>query len=479
MKKQKHIKQTKKPLVEVKSFSWRRFSEKILFLFIAILSVVLFTDKKEYFTADQTNNHIKKKWISFFDYTAKKKGVDVFILGNSHIITGVDPFILSDATSSTCFILGNSGTSVIDAWFQLGAALKYTQPKLVILETYCIGNHEKSVADLVPLFQSFDSQKDRWYKLQCMPRLFYSDNWIEAWSPSVRNHSFLLKDTTRIRYNIKNPKLPKSNKLDLGRFARFGSGLQDSTLAKYVNIGSPVSGKEYQISAFSKKYLQKIMKMCEERNIPVLFLTAPMYYKHISDYDVWKSTLNDELQKYPNSKWFDLQFPYDTTLYTPDKFENTYGANQHQSNMGMIITAYKLAGFIDKNYPDLLPNRSKDEKWIEDFKITEHFVYNQDVPVGIAGISSIIKDKPMGNFHIRELALKEGENSNRLILKIDKHESLPDILTVQCNVIMQGNRFLADLEMLKIKEIFPPNHVVYLAEIRNDVKVTDILNIQK
>jgi len=482
MKKQKYNVQSKHALPKKdvekrqKPFSWLQFSIKILILFAAVVSVVFFTDKKGYFIADQSNNHIRRKWASFYDYT-KTKEVDVIILGNSHVITGVDPFVLSDALGSTCFILGNSGTGIIDAWFQLGEALKHVQPKLIVLETYCINDGKKPKGDAIPYLQSFDAQRNKLYKLQCMPHLFYSDNWVEAWSPSIRNHSFLLTDTTRIKYNIKHPNFPKSKKLDLGRFARFDFGLQDSILHKYDSIGSPVNGKEYQISTFTKKYLEQVMKMCEERNIPVLFFTVPMYYKHISNYDVWKTTLNEELQKYPNAKWLDLQMPYDTVIYTPDMFENTYDKNQHLSNLGMTVTAYKLATFINNDYPNLLPDRSKDLKWIDDFKTTDYFVYNQDVTKGMTGFASIVKDMQVGDFHIKELALQENKESNRLILKITKQDNLPDILTVLYNITMQENKFIAPIQMYGVKDVFPPKHKVYIADIRKEAKINELSNI--
>jgi hypothetical protein len=483
MKKQKYGKEGYKPIQSTKkvekpqkSFSWRQFSIKILILFAAVMLVIIFTDKKGYFIAEQINNHIRRKWAYFYDYT-KTKEVDVIILGNSHVITGIDPFILSDATGSTCFILGNSGTGIIDAWFQLGEALKHAQPKLVVLETYCINNGKKPEGDAIPYLQSFDAQENIFYKMQCMPQLFYSDSWVEAWSPSIRNHSFLLTDVARISNNIKNPPKNQSKKMDLGRFARFGFGLQDSILAKYDAIGSPVKGEEYQISTFTKKYLRKIMKMCEERNIPVLFLTIPMYYKHVSNYVDWETTLNEELQKYPKAKWFDLQMPYDTAIYTPDMFENTYENNQHLSNLGMTVSAYKLAEFINNNYPDLLPDRSKETKWINDFKTTDHFPYNQDIAKGMIGFTSIVKNKQAGNFHIRELVLRENKESNQLILKINKQDDMPNMLTVQCNITIQGNTFIAPIQMYSVKEIFPPKHKVYIADIRKEVNVNEILNI--
>ena len=479
MKKQKYTKQpevVKETKNVQKPFSWWKFSIKIVALLIVILLVVIFTDKKGYFTADQSNNHIRRKWASFYDYT-KTKDVDVIILGNSHVITGVDPFILSNATGSTCFILGNASTGIMDAWFHIGEALKHTQPKLVIVESYCINNAEKPKGNIIPYLQSFDAKEGVCYKLQCMPQLFYSDSWVAAWSPSIRNHSFLLTDTARIKYNIKNPKEPKSKKLELGRFARFGYGLQDSTLLKYDSIGAPVNGENYQMSSFTQKYLQKFMEICETRNIQVLFLTIPMYYKHVSHYDVWKTTLHEELQKYPNAKWLDLQMDYDTLLYTPNMFEDTYEENQHLSNLGMIVTAYKIAEFINCHYPNLLPDRSKEAKWIDDFKTTDHFAYNQYIADGMSGFSSIIKDKQVGDFYIKELALQENTESNRLILKIEKQEKLPDRLTLRCNITMQENKFIAPIQMYNVKEIFPPKHKVYIFDVKKEVKINEILNI--
>ena len=274
-----------------KPFRWLVFSFKILLLLIAVVAAILYTDKKEYFRADQSNNHVSRKWKSFYRFS-ELKNVDVLFLGNSHIVTGIDPFVLSAATGSNCFILAQSGVDIMDCWFQLGEALKHTKPKIVVLETYCIDSGR--LTDAVPLTQSFEAQRDWLYKLRVMPKMFDSDNWVQAWSPSIRNHSFLLTDMARIKFNAKNPELPASNKLDLGRFARFSKGLEDSTIVKYDSLGAPIKGGEYIVSEHSQKYLKKIMALCQKKDIPVLFLTVPMYYKHIDNYAAWKNTLNEE-----------------------------------------------------------------------------------------------------------------------------------------------------------------------------------------
>lgn len=461
-----------------KVFSWKKFSIKVFALAAIVFAVVYFTDKKGYFIADQKNNHIRRKWASFYDFAAKKE-VDVIILGNSHVITGVDPFVLSTATGSNCFILGNSGTNVLDAWFQLGEALKHTTPKLVVLETYCINEQVKPTNDVVtPYLQSFDAQKSALYKLKSMPELFHSDNWVAAWSTTIRNHSFLLKDWARIKQNYKKPDKYKPTKLDLGRFARFNFGLQDSTLQKYETFGPPVDGNNYVLSDHSKKYLKKVMDLCAEKNIPVLFLTVPMYQKHVTNYETWRTKLNEELSQYSNTKWLDLQLNYDATLYTPDKFENTYAANQHLTNLGMAVTAFKLAAFLEKEYPNLLPDRTQDAVWIKDFMTNDYFPYIQEINQSIPNIKLIVKNKQIGNYLVKELAIQFNKETDRIILKLAPSLALPENLGAQLVLNVQGNNILAPVKFFKPSEVYSSKYATYFTDINKGFNLLDIVSIE-
>ncbi|MDR2127111.1 MAG: hypothetical protein LBP63_09815 [Prevotellaceae bacterium] len=472
--KQKHVSNNK----EIQ-FVWSKFYSKLLMFFAIVLSIIAFTDSKGYFIADQTNNHVYRKWKSFYQFT-KTKNVDILLLGNSHIMTGLDPFVLSVATGTNCFILGTPGTSVADAYFCLAEALTKTKPQLVILETYCINNTEKYDPKIAQI-QSFEANQNILYKLKMMPYLFNSDDWIKAWSPTVRNHSFLLTNMKQIKFNKQNKygRNIAANKLDLGRFARFGTGIEDSLLTKYETLGAPNKGTEFKISERSKKYLKKIVNLCHSKNIQVLFLSVPMYYKHISDYDIIKATLNAEFQKYESVQWLNLQSPYDSVCYTKDMFENTYEPNQHLTNSGMNITAYKTADFLLNGSAYKLYNRSQEPQWIADFQTQPHFIFNQNPSPRIKGYTSVLNDKTISSFHVKELLLQQKENSNMLMLKIKKDAKLNSSITVTFE-INYGNQIISTpIAMHRVKDIMPPDCNIYFADIRKDINIVNIKAIKE
>tara|TARA_B100001059_G_scaffold111458_1_gene111649 strand:+ start:7641 stop:7808 length:168 start_codon:yes stop_codon:yes gene_type:complete len=55
-------------------------------------------------------------------------------------------------------------------------------------------------------------------------------------------------------------------------------------MAKYDSLGAAVKGNEYNYSEYAEKYVNKIVDLCQEKDVELIFLTVPMYEKHISDY---------------------------------------------------------------------------------------------------------------------------------------------------------------------------------------------------
>ena len=60
-------------------------------LFMAIIgAVIISVDQSGMFNPDMTNFHEKIQWDSFYDFT-RSNDVDVLLVGNSHLYTGINP----------------------------------------------------------------------------------------------------------------------------------------------------------------------------------------------------------------------------------------------------------------------------------------------------------------------------------------------------------------------------------------------------
>ena len=352
----KKLKKQEVETVEIKTISQSdgklKFLFKGLMMLFVVMAVVAFTDKKEYFVGDQKNNHTERKWRSFYRFADKQhKNADILVFGNSHASAGVEPYIVSLATGTYCFILNTPGSSAIDAYFNLKEILAHkTKPKLVILETACLSGSE--IGEEWGRIQSFESKKFSWRKFQSLLYLFDTDQWVKAFSPTIRNHNFLLTDTARIAFNRKNvgiAKNPDKSNFDLGRFSHGQNFLKDSTIAKYTKLGAPIKCADHFVSKSNIQYLKKLYELCEENKIELMLFTAPMYYKTYDNYSVRKKKSLEAFKAIPNLKWLDLQESYDSTLYTAQAFNNEYSAAQHNTYFGMTLNAYKLSKFILDN----------------------------------------------------------------------------------------------------------------------------------
>lgn len=457
-----------------------KFLLKGLLMLSFVTAIVAYTDKKEYFVGDQTNNHTERKWRSFYRFADKQlKNADIVVFGNSHASAGVEPYIVSMATGTYCFILNTPGSSAIDAYFNLQEILAHnTKPKIVILETACLNGSE--IGEEWGRIQSFEAKKNSWQKLKSMPYLFKPDKWIKAWSSTIRNHNFLLTDTARIAFNLKNVgkhKNPDKSSFDLGRFSHGQNFLKDTTVAKYTKLGSPIKCAKHDIADGNVIYLKKLHELCKENGIELMLFTAPMYYKTFDNYSVQKNKDLAAFKEIPNLKWLDLQESYDSALFTVEAFNNEYIGAQHNTYYGMTLNSYKLSKFILDNYANILPNKKNEQYWIDDFINTDFdFVFNHDVSPAMTAYVVVAKHQNIDELHVKEFVTKEDGNNKILILKLDNHTGLKDSVRAELEIEIQNQRAIVPVILSSRKDVFPPTHKVYLASLRKDIKV---LNIQK
>lgn len=482
----KRPKADKKPLSD--KFPLLVFSIKTFALLAVVLFIINHYENKGYFNANNVNNHTRRKWNKFYEFT-EANNVDVLLIGSSHLYTGINPKNLSAALGVNSFILASPGTNIADNYFALKEALKQTKPKVVVIETYGMTEFNPYLLKgqtLSDQFKSFYARKDFFTKLESTPYLFKSDNYLYAWYNLFRNHDYLYKDTAQLNKNIKlikNPPLEK-DELYLGRYVRFLSGIKKNTLQKYDSLGAPVNGDSIVIGEYSKMYSNKINDLCEAENIELVYLTLPMYHQHVKNYTTWHNSLAEVITP-QNASWLDLQYNYDTVLFDTNAFENTYKENQHMTYNGSLIATYKLKEFIDDSLQIDLPNRKEEPIWRNNFYGEEGYFENAPVFSSDTKNKLIASNMTFGDLKVIELSLIPIKDKKNKILmaKIkvnrdyDRYQLRKCYLTTFVEILDKNKKLLAQVNMT-FDFLHPNKDYLIFKSVLKPVQVTGLKSAQ-
>lgn len=460
----------------------RRFTEpahllaRLGVLLLIVTAVVVFTDKKKYFIASQKEIHHEQRWESIYDLTPKHP-IDVVVLGNSHVNTGIEPSMLSCALGCTAFDLAPSGTTIADAYYCLKELLTRTTPRLVVVETYLMTGVEgpvKKGGALADQYRSFYPRRNLRIKLESLPVLFGVESYLPAWSFTLRNHELLLRDREAMKKDLqlyRDRQSQKDKSLYLGRYSRFREGISDSIMYLYKTKGAPVDGRNQKISERDVRYAAKIVELCNKKNIEVMFLTLPMYEYHIANYEDWRKEQSRAIS--PTGKaWFNLQMPYQSK-FDRDCFESTYNENQHLTVVGAVYSSYKLAHYITDVLKIDLPDRRKESEWMDMFYGNEGYYENLPLRQNDSNYRLIAQDITLRDEHIVECF--QSYKDDRFYLKLDNNTKMGDSASLLVEADVDGELQLGIVETTPSKLFDPVSHKLYVAQLPSDIKVVRLV----
>ena len=451
------------------------FLLRLAALALAAVVFVVYCDKKKFFITDQKNRHHEQRWESLYDLTPETP-IDIVVLGNSHVNTGIEPSNLSCTLGCTAFDLAPSGTDIADSYYCLKELLTLTTPSLVIIETYLMRGTDGPITEgggLADEYRSFYPRRNLGLKLQSLPVLFGVESYLPAWSFTLRNHELLLRNREEMKKNMqiyKDRIAHNDDNLYLGRFSRFKDGISDTIMSYYDTKGPAVDGRNERVSMRDFKYARKIVDLCDEKGIEVMFMTLPMYYRHIENYEAWRDEQSRVIV--PTGKaWLNMQIPYDTVAFDKDCFESTYDENQHMTMIGSLIATYKLAHFINDVLKIDLPDRRGDKEWMKMFYGKDGYFENLPINDKDPNFNIVAKDIILEDEHIIECFQKD--KSFGLKLDNDTKKGNDIVLLVEAsvnNVIAVGR-----LDMYLSSTFDPIGHKYYTARLTDGVTVNRIL----
>ncbi len=249
-----------------------------------------------------------------------KDTLDVIAVGNSDLYSGVLPMDIYEKYGTTMYVCGQSKQKMPECYDMLKKALSKQSPKLVIIETDTIFYGKND------LHQVIESEID--IKI---PAIKYHDRW-----KALTLADFAL----RVKYNEIN-------------VAKGYAYIKCTDVKPYVSDEyMHKTDERAEMQPLAKLYLDKMVKLCEKRDIPILFLELPS----ATSWNMEKHNAMSDYAKEAGYPFVDMNLMdvgIDWTMDTRDK-------GNHLNYSGAQKTTAELGKYLAENYT--LPDRRNDEK---------------------------------------------------------------------------------------------------------------------
>lgn len=235
----------------------KKFLLKVLLFFACV--VVMDFAFGQFFSLLRT--HAKGGSTANCEYIANQATEDIIILGSSRATHHYVPQIIEDSLGMSCYNCGEEGNGVVLAYGRLKMLTDRYRPKLVIYEItpgYDYGTTEPNSKYLgylrayynkdgiSEIFDDFDDEQ----------------SWLKMQSKMYQNTSRLLPDLVD---NV------------LGRDNNQGYSPLNGKLNESKRLSTPVDRIAMEVDSLKLSYVEKLIKLCQENDIPLLFMMSPWY----------------------------------------------------------------------------------------------------------------------------------------------------------------------------------------------------------
>lgn len=319
-----------------------------------------------------------------FKVLAKESNIDLIFYGSSHVYTAYNPLVFSKINKAIAFNLGSDALRVTVTDLVLEESLKYTKPKLVILEVYRHSivfpatdegkGFQLRALDFISNFSLL--------KLNKVRNIYDSKEYLGVYFPLIRNHD----------------KWYDNNYLDLSRKVVFdpsenfyfngflGSNLiidgKDREQYKGFRVKQTyVDSSKSVINEPAKEDIRNFVSIAKKAGVEVLIISSPD-----PRFKYWNYYFFDEMNKFCDSlgvPYLNLNEYYDDMDLKITDFKD----NSHLNTVGSIKASKFLANYLETSYT--FKDRSSERVFkeqiegydalIANYKPFESIIYQKEV----------------------------------------------------------------------------------------------------
>lgn len=203
-------------------------------------------------------------------YKQDKNSIDLLVLGSSHAYAAFNPYLIEEQTGYKSYVFATQQQPIWITYYYLKEALKYQNPKFVVLEVHMI---------VIDDYEYASEQVNR----DAIDKMKFSKNKIDVINASIENS----KDKLSYYFNIikYHPRYKELNGIDLK------TALLNYTIDNKGYIGLPnenfifnsedkYDNEVIEISKKNEFYYDKIVNLCKEKNINIILVKTPTSYNN-------------------------------------------------------------------------------------------------------------------------------------------------------------------------------------------------------
>ena len=307
-----------------------------------------------------------------FKNLAKKTNIDVIFYGSSHSYTAFNPLIIDSICKTISYNLGSDALKIELTDLVLNESLKYTKPKLIILEVY--------PPSLLPV----GGDQDKGYQLRAMDfvsnfsflklkktvEIYNPNEYLGVYFPLIRNHS---KWNEFNYFNLNKRKdLDYKKNFFFNGFLGSLNTMNEKDQQTFANFKTHPIKNETSNSWLKEEAKEKIkdfVNMAKKSGAEVLIISSPdprarvffnyYFYEEMNDFATSMNVKFLNLNDYYNEMQLDIK---------------DFKDNSHLNTYGSIKATKFLSDYLNNNYN--LPNRSSEPVWKDEIYKYEDFKYD-------------------------------------------------------------------------------------------------------